>query len=276
MYTDRNEIGIQLIIGIILTLCCFSFFHFLFPHHLLVKEQTQLFLLTTDFFIGYFSKPAFLACYAGDFLTQFFYLRVIGTVVITAVIVLEWLLFTQALYRIGIRKAALLALIPVVAECLLHTQLEYPLSATVAVIIVLLVFLLYTYIPNRGVSIVAGLLFIPLLYTIAGDAFLLFPVLVIWFEVNRWKWSWIYGFLLICACGVYPHLVRHHYLLTVQQSYLYPHQSERMDVPGSRMIKQLAETHLMLGDSSATYKYLHILEKTMFYRDWAREQKQKK
>ncbi len=372
MNTERNEIGFQIIVGILLALSCFLFFQFLFPYHLLVKEQTQLFLFTSDYFISYFSKPAWLACYFGDFLTQFYYLGMGGVAILTLVLVVEWLLFTLVFKRLGIiNKAPLIALIPVVIDSLLHCRLDYSLSSTLAVILVLLFFLLYSFISNKWLSSFVGLALMPFLYFVAGGAFILFPLLVIWFEIYQREWKWVYWFLLLGLYGTIPYVTRHHYLLTPARSYQYPNKSLRIDVSldredvlslatesynenwekvvelsnnhksqdpiasyytnialsalgelpdkgnqflsvdprtspwldiffsgdvyyhlgdmtmaeylsmlgnmytpkgrSSRMIKRLAEVHLIMGDSAAARKYLHILENTFFYRKWAEE-----
>ncbi len=39
------------------------------------QEQNQLFLFSWDYITTYLDKPGWLACLAGDFLTQFYYYR---------------------------------------------------------------------------------------------------------------------------------------------------------------------------------------------------------
>ena len=43
------------------------------------------------------------------------------------------------------------------------------------------------------------------------------------------------------------------------------------DNKNSRMVKRLAEINLINGETEAAMKYLHILSKTLFYSDWAKE-----
>lgn len=379
MEIGKREIVLLVIMGGLFTLCCFSFFQFVLPYHLFMKEQTQLFLLTTDYFIAYLHKPAWLGCYLGDFFTQFFYFRGGGATVLSLLLLLEWFLFIRVLKKIGLgQKSIWLALIPVLLECILHTQLTYSLSSTFSVILVLNLFLLYTCFDKKWLSCFAGLLFVPLLYGLAGALCFLFPVLVISYEIKKQKWHWLY-WLLLCGVGlIFPSIVRHPYLLTNRQAYVYPAinlrikglnlkrekifalaseayfgkwdrvielsdayklsnptatyytniaLSERHKLPdrlldyyqpasaglfipvrpesgwqdiffssdvffhigdmnmaqhaamlgmifspfrrSSRMVKRMAEVHLVLGDSVAAHKYLHMLKATLFHRRWA-------
>jgi hypothetical protein len=125
--------------------CCFAFFQYNLPYHLFFKEQIQLFLLTEGYFLSYLDKPAWLACYAGDFLTQFFYLRGGGSSTLTAVLLAEYLLAAHVLRRLGCRRyASLLALLPAAADGFLHCGLYYGLPASLAIILALSAFLAFT------------------------------------------------------------------------------------------------------------------------------------
>ena len=56
----------------------FVFFAFYYNSHLHFNEQFQLFLLTGDFFIEKLSFPGGFSGYVGGFLTQFYYLSLVG------------------------------------------------------------------------------------------------------------------------------------------------------------------------------------------------------
>lgn len=256
MNIDGREIVLRVIIGGILAIGCFSLFQFVFPYHLFIKEQNQLFLLTSGYFLSYFGKPASFACYIGDFLTQFFYLRGGGAVVLTIVLLLEWFLFTQVLKKFGIElKAMLFALIPVLIECLLHCQLSYTLSATVSVILVLLLFLLYTGLRHKGLSVIVGLLLLPLLYVFAGAAFFLFLILVIAYEISQRQWRWVYWLCLTGICCVLPGVVRNFYLQTVHQAYSYPFTSVRLS-----SVSITNEKIFALSSEAYFERWDHVLE----------------
>ncbi|MDH6304490.1 hypothetical protein M2459_001223 [Parabacteroides sp. PF5-5] len=219
----RDEIWTQILVAVIFIIGCFSFFQFLLPYHLFFKEQTQLFLLTTEYFISYFSKPAWLACYMGDFLTQFYYLRGGGAAVLTLVLLIEWWLFMQVLRQFRLKKGIpFLALIPVFIECLLHCELHYSLSVSVAFILVLSTFLLYTRIKHTWGALVFGVISLPLLYIIAGIPFFLFSPLVIIYEISERKIRLFYWLLLILIMVFFPFIMKPLYLLTTKQAYQYP------------------------------------------------------
>ena len=69
-------------------IACFAFFQFCYPYHLFYQEQNQLFLMSWDYVTTYLDKPGWLACLAGDFLTQFYYFRYAGPIILTLCILL--------------------------------------------------------------------------------------------------------------------------------------------------------------------------------------------
>ena len=81
----RSRLSIYYTYGIIAlwAIACFVFFQGLYSYHFFYKEQTQLFLFSVDYLNTYFSKPAWLACLGGDFLTQFFYYKFAGAAILT-------------------------------------------------------------------------------------------------------------------------------------------------------------------------------------------------
>ena len=69
-----------------LVVVCFAlqiwaFFQFNYSYTFYYKEQNQLFLLTSDYVMSYFSRPAWAACLVGDFLTQLFFYMYAGAAV---------------------------------------------------------------------------------------------------------------------------------------------------------------------------------------------------
>ena len=67
---------------------CFAFFQFCYPYHLYYQEQNQLFLASWDYLTTYLEKPGWLACMAGDFLTQFYLYPYMGAIILTLCILL--------------------------------------------------------------------------------------------------------------------------------------------------------------------------------------------
>lgn len=64
-------------------IACFCFFQFSYEYHFFYQEQNQLFLGTSDYLCSYLNRPGWLACMMGDFLTQFYYYRYAGAIILT-------------------------------------------------------------------------------------------------------------------------------------------------------------------------------------------------
>ena len=96
---------------------CFVFFQWFYRYHLFFNEQNHLFTFTTSQLLGYFDKPAWLACLAGDFLTQFFYYAYAGPAVLTLALMGTALLARAAARRLGLAPSVstVLALVLVAA-----------------------------------------------------------------------------------------------------------------------------------------------------------------
>ena len=206
-----------------LTFLSFLFFQLFYPYHLFFKEQIQLFLFTPDYFLSYFHKPAWLTSYAGDFLTQFYYLRGGGATVTALLFGVEWLFSAIIIKRITFSKnAALTALFPVAIDWILHCDLLHPVSVTVGFIVTLFLFLIYNSLSNRWISILTGLIFASSGYWLVGSSFLLFPILIMASDWKKGSFSLLKWALMGAIIFSIPFIFRHNYLLTIFQSYLYP------------------------------------------------------
>lgn len=62
---------------------CFWFFETEYKYHFFYEEQDQLFILDSEYLSHYFTKPAWLGCLAGDFLTQFYHYLYLGALILT-------------------------------------------------------------------------------------------------------------------------------------------------------------------------------------------------
>ncbi|MDL2299851.1 DUF6057 family protein, partial [Bacteroides sp. OttesenSCG-928-E20] len=115
-------------------LALFLFFFKAMPYHLFYREQTQLFLCTTETFTGYFKQPAALAHLASDFLTQFFYYEGAGPVIMTVVLLLWGVVVYRLLLPYIGRWTLVLAVLAILWEAGRQCGLSYPLSGTIALI----------------------------------------------------------------------------------------------------------------------------------------------
>ena len=85
--TSQSNFGIYSLY-VLGAIACFAFFQFCYPYHLFYQEQNQLFLMSWDYITTYLDKPGWLVCLAGDFLTQFYYFRYAGPIILTLCILL--------------------------------------------------------------------------------------------------------------------------------------------------------------------------------------------
>lgn len=224
MFTHRKDISFMLVAVGLFVVISFCFFQFLYPYHLFHKEQITLFLYTYGYFLSYLDKPAWLACYLGDFFTQFFYLRGGGALVLTAVLLVEWGVISRTLTRLRVGNTAMLfALFPVLIEWILYCRLGHTVADTFSAIIALGFFLGYTRISNKSLAIGAAFLMLPLIYTLAGGRLYLFVALIALYDSGRGRRAWIYWLLLTATAAALPFILRPFYLLTYEQAHLYPY-----------------------------------------------------
>lgn len=220
----RIIVASQLLLTILLLGVITSFFLFVYPYHLFLQEQMQLFVFASDYFLSYFQKPAWLACYLGDFFTQFFYFRGGGAVVLGLFFVLDYLLLHIVFVRMRFHgNRPLFVLLVLVSEWFLYTGSFYRLACTTGFVIAVAFFLLYSCISKSKWSVVVGLLFALLIYPLVGYQQFTFIVLVIFYEIRNRKFNhWFYWLLLVTAGLLFPVFSRDYYLLTISQAFLYP------------------------------------------------------
>ena len=146
----KNERSLQWVIAGIFFVVCFAFFQWIYPNHLFFKEQMRIFLYTTDYFISFWDEPAWLSCYVGNFLIQFFHLTVIGPLIVTCVLLLLWYYSMRVLRKFGNgNMVSIYALFPVALEWGLICRLSYSIASTLTLIFVLWLFLGYIRIKNK-------------------------------------------------------------------------------------------------------------------------------
>lgn len=184
-----------------LAAACFCFFQLWYPFHFFFKGQNQLFLMSWSYVGTLFAKPAWAACLAGEFLTQFYYYSFAGAAILTASLsLLFWLIYRSLvslqLNRLTWWMALIVALAVTVREASCHLFYGYTLSSTFALIGGLLMFLMINVNGNANwfarifrckkvsvvviVKIVTGTLFCYWLFGYGVWPFLLLSAIVIW------------------------------------------------------------------------------------------------
>jgi Family of unknown function (DUF6057) len=209
---------------IVLFLSCLIFFGFFYRYHIFFIEQLQIFLLTFDHFLNYFSKPAFLSSYLGDFFTQFYYLIGGGSVVVTISLGMLWLTISRLLSKINRNNSLFfLSAIPVVFSWIALCNIEFPVSNIISLIISVGCALIYISIRSSRARFLSGIIMLPLLYVAAGSNFYLLTVIAVYYEIfyTRNPGKFLYSFLLCTITVFVPFALKNNYLVTTGQAYTY-------------------------------------------------------
>lgn len=176
------KVGLSFLFGLAVAL----FWALPYVSALSFQEQYQLFLWTPAYFLQRLSVPGGLADYVAEFLTQFYYVPVVGA------IILGLLLF--ALQRVGWRVASQcgakwlwypLSFVPAFALWAYMGDQNVMLSFVVSLLVAELLMWAYLYIDRRRGKCVFLALSIPLGYWLFGANILCFSVFVVAYEVLR-------------------------------------------------------------------------------------------
>lgn len=213
--------------ALLLTGGAFLFFVLKYPGHFYFAEQMQLFRLTPEHILHYWSKPAMLACLAGEFLIQFYFLTGAGPFIVAVLLLSGWFLIRAVLKRFGNRRSGvILPSLPVAILFVLHLDLSYSLSATLGFLLAVLFFWLFSFIGNSLVRRVLFLFALPLIYWLTGGAVFVFAGLAVLFEhlVAKGKLSFrlIWSGLLAVVLLSSLELLRLPFRLTYAELFLFP------------------------------------------------------
>ena len=220
----KNERSLQWVIAGIFFVVCFAFFQWIYPNHLFFKEQMRIFLYTTDYFISFWDEPAWLSCYVGNFLIQFFHLTVIGPLIVTCVLLLLWYYSMRVLRKFGNgNMVSIYALFPVALEWGLICRLSYSIASTLTLIFVLWLFLGYIRIKNKRTSVWVAFILLPIIYSMVGSRLFVFSLMVIFYEGAKNRKRWWFWLSLLLSSYLYPLFMRHFYGLSIEEAYKYSH-----------------------------------------------------
>jgi len=208
---------------------CFAFFQCCYPYHFFYKEQNQLFLWTTDYVLSYFDKPAWLACWLGDFLTQYYYYLYAGSTILTLTLLVFMAVLYAALRHAGVKKGFALAItmILVTLEAICHLRFDFQLSSTLALIGGAAMSLLVC---KCRLPVLVILLAIPT-YWFFGYGVWLYLALA---ALRQWRWALPTAAMALLAIP----LLKPSFLLPVTTLYTYPGIG-RLSMPNWYLEKQL-------------------------------------
>lgn len=167
-------------------LVVFWFFAFLYPFHLNYQEQYQMFLFSSDYFLNFFVNPGGVSDYIGNFFTQFYFYSRLGAVIIAVLLVL----LQRAVWFISQKLGAKSVFFPLsVVPSLLYWGLfcdeNYLLGGLIALLLVSGFIAIYTLLKSSKIRLAFVWISIPVLYWMAGGAFLLLPLFALVYEILR-------------------------------------------------------------------------------------------
>ena len=82
VYMRLNNRNINSLAAVLAFLAAYCFFQFVYPYHLIRREQMNLFLFDWDYILQTYHGTGWLASFVSDFIEQFFHLPVIGPVTV--------------------------------------------------------------------------------------------------------------------------------------------------------------------------------------------------
>lgn len=179
----KSKYGQHLILSV-LAITVFCYWMFLFPFIPVVREMSQLFLWTSDYFMERIVLPGGLAQYLGEMIGQFFLNPVNGAIAYTFFFIIaqllsnKWLRLTFPTLKKVYRFALSLTMPVILWIMAMYPQI--PLTVTVAILLVMGTgCVLMTISPKKRLW--ALLLAIPVMYWLTGPAaILLVACLIRW------------------------------------------------------------------------------------------------
>ena len=201
---DKKEKLLQKRVAGLFALLCVIFFQFFDSDHLFLKEEVVSVASLPEVLVGYWGKPAWLACSMAKVLTSLFVPVGGGAVLITAVLMLEWWasLFILRKFNVG-DMAPLYALFPVVMEWGTYCSPYYHLNSILSLVIVLYIFCGYIQIKVKWLSWVTGFILLFAVYCMVGSRLFIFVILVLLYEAEIGEKHWVYWALLLITGTVY-------------------------------------------------------------------------
>lgn len=169
----------------------FAFLQTSFEYHFYYIEQSQLFLFSKTYAMGKLVLPGGLSMLAAEFLVQFFILPYAGPAIVAALLTGVGICTAGIVKRIAPSSALfLLYVLPVLALLFMHFDFNYRVQGTVCYLMMTAVLYGYMRIRKDFFRLVAGCVFAPVLFWLAGSVALLFAGMVCLYELLRRTPKW--------------------------------------------------------------------------------------
>jgi len=173
---DRD---IYLSLAVLLT-AVFGYFCFIANYVLSFQETQSLFVFSGDYFHKSLQKPGGLLEYASRFLTQFYHSRLIGSLILAAVLTLPGLILHAVNRRLvpGNSLSLLLLLIPSFMLLIMQANYFHLMEFNLGFVLILGYYLFSVSSDKKNRQVIVIILF-PLVYFIAGAYALIFMIMYI-------------------------------------------------------------------------------------------------
>lgn len=169
-----------------MVLCvCFTFF---VDYIFFYQEKSALFVLSYDYLYEYLRQPGSLLIYIGNFLTTFYYYPILGSVIVSVIIILIVFIASEILYSLAGRKSKFIPfLIGGLLFCL-QTNYLYFIYNSLGLLLQLLFFLLAVKHLRSWLPVIVS----PLWYFVTGGyAWIFFLIFTLHLALNTEKTGWI-------------------------------------------------------------------------------------
>jgi hypothetical protein len=212
-----KDINVDVLISIAFGGAVFVFFACFYPFHLHYQEQYQLFLFSGNYFNDYLSRPGGISNYIGNFFTQFYFYAWVG-----AIIIAVFLTALQRMLWLTMRKFEdhnlflPLSFVPSIIYWSLLCDENFLLGGLIAFLFVALFNFVYTLIKPAGARSVVLLFLLPVIYWLAGGAFVFALLFALTWELAvkqlKYKHILLLGFVNLIVTGAVPVIAERFFL----------------------------------------------------------------
>lgn len=175
-----------------------------YSYQFILVEQTQFFLFTTSFFASYLEKAGGICEYIAAFCVQFYQVKGYGAVIVSLTAVSLWFLMNRLLIPFRLKPFTCLhpSVVCFATVWLLHTYIQYPLSKSIALIVVYLFALLYIQLKSDCLRTALGVMFAFLSWYVCKEASFILLFYILGYERITGSFP-LKNIYLLCICLIF-------------------------------------------------------------------------
>ena len=160
-------------------LLAFVYFFFFASHILFFQEQQYLFVYTSEYFDEFFVRPGGLLDLSGKFLTQFYYSRLAGSLILAITLTLPGIMLLHVNRHIKLNPVSAFPLM-IIPSCLLlimQTHYYHMMLYNLGFLLILIYFLLFV-LSERKISRIVLTVFFPEFFYFSVEYAVLSAILI--------------------------------------------------------------------------------------------------